>query len=243
VAGHDLARNRGPRLGVAQHRHLDLPPLDALLDDDPLVVGGGQRRGLVQLAGLVGLGHAHRRAEVGRLHEQRVGQALGRHRPLRPVDLGVAQGEVRALGYPVGPQHLLGLDLVHAQRRAEHAGPDVGHPGQLQQALHRAVLAEGAVQQRQHHHRQAAGGRGDRGQRLDGGAGGGDPGRQRRPPRGQGRERVLGADPGAVAGDPDRLDLVAAGVGRRQDVGGGRARHLVLGGPPPEQHDEPDAVR
>jgi hypothetical protein len=37
-------------------------------------------------------------------------------------------------------------DLVDADRRGKHAGADVGHVEQLEQALHRAVLAERAVQ-------------------------------------------------------------------------------------------------
>ena len=55
----------------------------------------------------------------------------------------------RAWGMPVGREHLLGHGLVHAQRRAEHAAADVGHAGQLEQALHGAVLAQRAVQQRE----------------------------------------------------------------------------------------------
>ena len=41
--------------------------------------------------------------------------------------------------------------LVHRRRRGEDAGPDVGHVGQLEQALQRAVLAERPVQQREDH--------------------------------------------------------------------------------------------
>jgi len=38
--------------------------------------------------------------------------------------------------------------LVHADRRGQHAAADVGQVGELEQALHRAVLAVGAVQHR-----------------------------------------------------------------------------------------------
>ena len=48
----------------------------------------------------------------------------------------------------VGGEQLLHHHLVHADGRPEHAGADVGHVGQLQQALHRAVLAVRAVQHR-----------------------------------------------------------------------------------------------
>ena len=34
---------------------------------------------------------------------------------------------------------------------AEHAGADEGHAGQLEHPLHRAVLAVGAVEQREDH--------------------------------------------------------------------------------------------
>ena len=40
--------------------------------------------------------------------------------------------------------------LVHAGGRGEHAGAHVGHGGQFQQALHRAVFAERSVQHREH---------------------------------------------------------------------------------------------
>ena len=60
----------------------------------------------------------------------------------------LANATVAGLGDAVGGQHLLGHRLVHRQRRAEHARADVGDVGQLEQALHRAVLAHRAVQQR-----------------------------------------------------------------------------------------------
>ena len=49
----------------------------------------------------------------------------------------------------LGGEQLLGELLVHARRAGQHARPDVGHAGQLQQALDRAVLAVGAVQHRE----------------------------------------------------------------------------------------------
>ena len=51
---------------------------------------------------------------------------------------------------PWAAEHVLGQRLVHAQRRRQHAGADVGHAGQLEQALHGAVLAHRPVEQRQH---------------------------------------------------------------------------------------------
>ena len=104
-----------------------------------------------ELLDVVGLGHADRRAHVRRLDEARQAE-LGRPaRPGRPGVISVlAQRPERGLGDAVGGEHLLGHRLVHRQRRAEHAGPDVGGVGQLEQPLHGAVLAHRAVQQRQH---------------------------------------------------------------------------------------------
>ena len=56
-------------------------------------------------------------------------------------------GDLRHAG---GRHHLLEHDLVHAQRRRQHARADVRHVEQLEQPLDRAVLAERAVQDREH---------------------------------------------------------------------------------------------
>ena len=45
---------------------------------------------------------------------------------------------------------LLEHDLVHAQRRGQHAGADVGHVEALEQALDGPVLAERTVEHREH---------------------------------------------------------------------------------------------
>ena len=47
----------------------------------------------------------------------------------------------------------VGERLVHAQRRALDVAADVGDAGQLEQALHRSVLAELAVQDGEHQRR------------------------------------------------------------------------------------------
>ena len=52
-------------------------------------------------------------------------------------------------GDAVVAQHRLEHVLVHAERGGEHAGADVGDAGELEQALHGAVLAEGAVEDRE----------------------------------------------------------------------------------------------
>ena len=83
----------------------------------------------------------HRRAEHGQLAQHGLG--LGRQRASPHARVG----HLRDVG---GGEHLFEDDLVHAQRGREHARADVGHVEQLQQALERAVLAERAVQDREH---------------------------------------------------------------------------------------------
>ena len=51
---------------------------------------------------------------------------------------------------PGAAQHHLHVVLVHADRGREHPGADVADAGHLEQPLERAVLAERAVQQREH---------------------------------------------------------------------------------------------
>ncbi len=49
----------------------------------------------------------------------------------------------------VGAHDRLEDRLIHAEGRAEHTRANIGQVGQLEQALQRAVLAEGAVQHRE----------------------------------------------------------------------------------------------
>ena len=81
---------------------------------------------------------ADRGAEPRGLHEHRVAERV-RDRVTEP------QRDVAGHRYPLRPHHLLEDVLVHAQRRGEHARPDVGDVRELEQALHGAVLAERAV--------------------------------------------------------------------------------------------------
>ena len=62
----------------------------------------------------------------------------------------LANGGGGHLRHGRGGQHLLEHDLVHAQRGGQHAGADVGHVEQLEQALDGAVLAERPVQDGEH---------------------------------------------------------------------------------------------
>ena len=95
---------------------------------------------------------AHRRAEVRRLDEEREAERLA---PRDRGGAGSARSSARRsvterhdgqLGRGEQPLHHV---LVHADRRAEHARADVGHAGELEQALHAAVLAHRPVQHRE----------------------------------------------------------------------------------------------
>ena len=63
--------------------------------------------------------------------------------------VAVAERDVPRDGDPAVAQHRLEEVLVHAQRRRGDAGADVRDAGELEQALHGAVLAERAVEDRE----------------------------------------------------------------------------------------------
>ncbi len=143
VAGHDdLARFGGDRLAVSEHADLDLDPVDELLDEHLLVVAEGECDRRFELGGVVGFRDPDRRAEPRGLDEHRVGERVGGL-------LAAAQGDVAGDRDAAVAQHRLAQVLVHGERRSGHAGAHVGHAGQLEEALHGAVLAEGPVQQRE----------------------------------------------------------------------------------------------
>ena len=123
-------------------------PSENALDDDQAVVreGGVERRAHLRLR--PHLADPHRGAEPGRLDEHRRAEdgQLVAHRVRLAAPAVLAHGGGGDLRHGRGGQHLLEHDLVHAQRRGEHAGADVGHVEQLEQALDGAVLAERPVQ-------------------------------------------------------------------------------------------------
>ena len=61
-----------------------------------------------------------------------------------------SQGDAAHDGDAVRPQDGLHQVLVHADGRGRDPGADVGDVGELEQPLHRAVLAERSVEDRQH---------------------------------------------------------------------------------------------
>ena len=189
-----------------------------------------------------GLADPDRRAHVGRLHEHRVAE-LGLQPATAASSISCSYRVTwRACGMPAAREHVLGLRLVHGQRRGQHAAAHVGHAGQLEQALDGAVLAQRSVQEGEHDDLLVVGagqclgrvrGRAPGGQRL------GERSRTGGERRGPHRWRP---STGRL-GDGDRLDVVAVGVGGGQDVAGRHQGHLVLGRLAAEQDDEADRRR
>ena len=160
----DLADDRGDRVAVAEDAALDLDSVDALLDQHLVVVAARELDGGGELARVVNLRDADRRAEPRRLHEHRVVEGV-----LRLV--AVAERDVPRDRDPAVSEHGLEQVLVHAQRGGGDAGADVGDARELEEALHGAVLAERAVEDREHDvdlaERRGRRGVGDDRERLD----------------------------------------------------------------------------
>jgi len=188
--------------------------------------------------------HADRRARVGRLHEQ--GEAQGR---------GPGRDLARAAAPPFGGDGLeghhgdaavaeeaLGDVLVHPHRRAEHARADIGDVGELEETLHGAVLAVGAVQDREDHVVRAQGRerlirlgvglhRGQRSLAVEG--------ELARITSGARQGATIFAMPASLLVDADQNRLEAGRVEGRQDVARREQRHFVLGGAATEEDHHP----
>ncbi len=117
------------------------------------VVHAGLLDGRVELVGVVDLADPDARAAPAGLDEDRVAQGVDRLEAGRPVGLPGPRGHHRVGQHrqALRLEDDLHVVLVHADRRGEHAGTDVAHPGHLQQTLDGAVLAPRAVQQREDH--------------------------------------------------------------------------------------------
>ena len=139
----DLADDGRDRVAVAEHAALDLDAVDALLDQDLVVVPARELDGGAELVVAAHLRDADRGAETRRLHEHGVVEVVCGL-------VSFAKRDVARDGDPAVAENRLEEVLVHAQRRRGDARADVGHAGELEEALHRAVLAERAVQDRQH---------------------------------------------------------------------------------------------
>ena len=94
------------------------------------------------------LADADRRAEARGLDEHRPAELGDDRRKRRRVAAAEAE-EARNRQAAVSHQ-TLGDILVHRSRRAEDAGTDIRHACNLGSALDRSILAEGAVQDREH---------------------------------------------------------------------------------------------
>src|SRR5581483_6216138 len=218
VGDDDLARQRRGRRQVSEHAHLDLDPRDEPLDEHLLVVLEGERDRGLQLVVVVRLRDADARAEPCGLDEHRV--------PERVARLGAeAEGDVLRHRDPLVAEHALEDVLVHAERRGEHAGADVRDPGELEQPLHRPVLAERPVQHRKDD--------------IDAG----ELRRDLLPRQPLSRNeslRTAGAElPPPLAVDLDREDVVAGRLERRDDARRGGARDRVLARAAAEDHGDP----
>ena len=118
------------------------------LKDHLAVVCQSQTDGLLQLSAVVGLGDAHAGTGVGgfdedgpaQLGDDAVTDALG-----VALDLPAGGGEPLGVGDAGSVEHSVGHCLVHADGAGQNAAADVGDAGQLQQALHGAVLAQGIL--------------------------------------------------------------------------------------------------
>ena len=96
---------------------------------------------------------ADARSEVRRLDEDGISQ-LRRHVrrdrwPAPPIQSLRSTTRYFDLRQSARREHQLRHGLVHADRRGEHAGADVGDVGELEQPLNRAVLAVGSMQHRE----------------------------------------------------------------------------------------------
>src|SRR6185437_4239257 len=156
-AKYELSDDAGFRRIITQHRDLKLARLHAraahpLLDDDLAIKARGEIHGRPQLRAIVHLTDAHRASQVRRLHEERILQSFlnGFRRPpsIHPP-FGPQHRYMRCDGQPSREKQPLHRILVHASRRAQNSGANVGDVGQLKQPLYRAVFAEGSVQYRE----------------------------------------------------------------------------------------------
>ena len=153
-SGDDLADDACLGRVVAEHGDLKLARLgsrasDALLDHEFAVEAGGEVHRGRKLFAVMHLADSDRRAEVRGLHKQGILQRgfdlLGGFLRIG-APLTAQHREIRRLRQAGGGEELLHRVLVHAGGGTEDTGADVGDVGQLKEALDRAVLAEGAVQ-------------------------------------------------------------------------------------------------
>ncbi len=224
--GNDLAWERRHCGIVAEDADLDLAARHHLLGKYPFVVGEGVRDRVAQLRSRARLAHADRRTHVRRLHETWECE-LGLYAADELVDvLPVAEREGARGGETGTDEHPLHRDLVHRERGAEHARPDVGQSRELEHALRGAVFAVRAVQQRDHDVDIARPGHARHRYEI---AFDCERSRERVPTLGQHLLSLAGEQPTTVSGDPDGDDVVLGGIERSGDGDRGGTRNVMLG--------------
>ena len=144
-------RQRLHAVVVLEQRDRQLAPLDVALEQHAVVVAERRDQRLRDVrrpsranlmpsaepcaAGLTTTGNPSRSSIAG--------SASPAPSSLKAISLKAKKSGV---GRPSSTQHVLRQHLVHAAHAAEHARAGVGHADDLQQLLHRAVLAAAAVQ-------------------------------------------------------------------------------------------------
>ena len=150
----DLADGRRNRLLVAQHRTLDLMPVDKFLDQHLAIQLERLGQAGCEFKHIVCLGNADRRTLRAGLDEHRErAERIGRraHNAFRAALKVVPQGEViLCLPHAGRIDDCLGDRLIHRVRACRNAAADIRDIRQFKQALYRAVLAAHAVQHREH---------------------------------------------------------------------------------------------
>ena len=118
------------------------------------VVFQSQCDGLFQFLTVGHLRNTHAGTGVGGLDEHGPAQLClhtSAHTLQVTLDLPAVGGQPLGVRDVVGFKQGVGHSLVHAGRTCQHAAAHIGDAGQLQQTLHRAVLAPQAVEHRDHH--------------------------------------------------------------------------------------------
>jgi len=217
------------------------------LEHHLVVVFKGQCNGLLELIPVVGLGDAHAGTGVGRLDEDgpaQLGNGTVTHAVQVVLDLPAAGTQPLGVGDTGGIKQSVGHGLVHADGACQHAAAHIGDAGQLQQALHGAVLAPQAVEHRDDDidmdlfHLAF---RGEQDHPVVGAVRAehtGHVGAKLLPAAvGHLGRAGLGVEPAALFGDADGHELIAGAVDVIHERAGGDAADLVLTGHPAKQDD------
>ena len=230
---------------AVEHSALDFAAHNTGLNNDLRVVAACLFNRGHELLHRIHLGNTEGRTCAGRLHEHGEAQlqhALQNLLAVLVLPLAVGDDLVGADFQASGFESNLHEVLVHTHSGCGHAATHIVQVSHFQQTLHGAVLAEGAVQQREHNvHRRGAGNVAlsiHQGQAGIAGAhrqehllgalgelcGTASAGGQ------LGELLLIGQVPAAVTGNTDSDDVVGGAVNSAQNAGSGNERNRVLGG-------------